>query len=432
MKYFFLFLFATTPGFSQSLYFPPTIGSQWETISAESLGWCTDPIDELYQYLENENTKAFLVLKDGKIVLEKYFDSFTQDSLWYWASAGKTMTSFLIGLAQQEGKLKISDSSSKYLGKGWTSCTESDESDITIWHQLTMTSGLDDRNVDADCTSPECLVCFRDPGERWSYHNAPYTLLDGVIENASGQTINQFMRERLLASTGIAGIYLKLGYNNVLFSKPRVMARFGLLMLNGGNWNNTPVLRDSDYHYDMIHSSQDINKSYGYLWWLNGQESYMVPGLQLAINGSISPNAPDDMYSAMGKNGQILNIVPSQNLIVVRMGDAPNTGLVPFTMADSIWRRLSQIICLSSQAKNESLDQISLHVSPNPARDRIAIKSIDAEQLEIFNSHGQLIFQSDMKNSELELPSSGWSKGLYFVRAKRANGQLLTQKLILE
>ncbi|MFN9108716.1 MAG: serine hydrolase, partial [Bacteroidota bacterium] len=75
---------------AQDLYFPPLNPSAaWETINPASLGWCTDKINALYDYLNQQQTKGFIVLKDGRIVLEKYFGTFTQDSAWYWASAGK-------------------------------------------------------------------------------------------------------------------------------------------------------------------------------------------------------------------------------------------------------------------------------------------------------------------------------------------------------
>ena len=54
---------------AQSLYFPPLSGSAWDTIAPAQLGWCPNKIDTLLQFLEDENTKAFLVLKDGKIVI---------------------------------------------------------------------------------------------------------------------------------------------------------------------------------------------------------------------------------------------------------------------------------------------------------------------------------------------------------------------------
>ena len=94
----------------------------------------------------------------------------------------------------------------------------------------------------------------------------------------------------------------------------------------------------------MVNTSQDINKSYGYLWWLNGKSSHMLPGLQLEIRKPLSENAPSDMVSGLGKNGQFLNVVPSQNLIVIRMGDNPDNALVPAKFLDEMWEKLNRVI----------------------------------------------------------------------------------------
>ncbi len=293
MRYFFLLLVAhlSLPVMltAQTLYFPPVVGDTWETLSPDELGWCEEQIDSLYQMLSDNNTKAFIVLKDGKIVLEKYFDTFTKDSVWYWASAGKTLTAMLVGIAQEEGFLDLADPANQYLGEGWTSCSLSEESAITIRHQLTMTSGLNDGVADPYCTLPSCIECLADPGSRWAYHNAPYTLLDGVIEGATGIPLNQFFASQIGAATGISGLFIPVGYNNVLFSKPRSMARYGLLMLNKGNWNGTPILEDTSYFRDMTTPSQALNESYGYLTWLNGQSTYMVPGIQFRFPGLFYP-----------------------------------------------------------------------------------------------------------------------------------------------
>ena len=352
MRYFLaiILFFSVNHSPAQSIYFPPLVGNTWATTDPASLGWCTDRIDSLYNFLEQSNTKAFIVLKDGKIVLEHYFGTFTEDSLWYWASAGKTITGYLVGKAQEQGYLSLSDTTAKYLGHGWTSLTRQQEDSITIRHQLTMTTGLDDGG-DVYCTDPPCLQYLAPAGTRWAYHNAPYTLLEGVITNATGQNINVYTQNVLKAQTGMTGIWVTVDFNNVFYSKARSMARYGILLQNKFKWNNTQLLNDAGYINDMLNTSQPLNYSYGYLTWLNGKGSYMVPSSQVKIPGSYAPAAPLDMYAAIGKNGQIVSVAPSKGLVVVRMGDDPSSGEVPFTLCDNIWQRLNYVMCNSTSPK---------------------------------------------------------------------------------
>lgn len=353
MRYFFCVILTLTllTAKSQTLYFPPLIGNTWETTSPASLGWCTDRIDSLYNFLEQKNTKAFIVLKDGRIVMERYFGTFTADSSWYWASAGKTITAYLVGKAREQGYLSLSDSSSKYLGPGWTSLSPQQEDSITIRHQLTMTTGLDDGTGDVDCTLPSCLQYLAPAGWRWAYHNAPYTLLEEVLNNATSQNINVYTQNVLKTQTGMTGLWLTVGYNNVYYSRPRSMARFGLLLQNRFKWNNTSLLTDMNYVEEMLNSSQPHNYAYGYLTWLNGKGSFMVPSSQIKFPGSYAAAAPLDMYAAIGKNGQIVSVAPSKGLVVVRMGDDPAAGDVPFTLCDDIWQRLNYVMCNATPPK---------------------------------------------------------------------------------
>lgn len=330
---------------AQVSYFPPINNNlPWETVSPISLGWCNDKINALYTFLQQENTKGFIVLKDGKIVLEKYFGNFTQDSSWYWASAGKTLTAFLIGQAQEEGFLNINNTTSTYLGNGWTNCTPQQESNIKVWNQLTMTSGLNDGVPDNHCTIDTCLQFLAPAGTRWAYHNAPYTLLEKVITNATGQNINSFTQTRLKNATGMTGLWYTIDYNNVFISKPRSMARFGLLIQNKGIWNNDTLLHDAAYVQQMTNTSQSLNLGYGYLWWLNGKNSFMVPTLQNVFPGSYAPNAALDMYSGLGKNGQIVSVAPGQKLVVVRMGEQATSTSSDITiqLCDQIWEKLNE------------------------------------------------------------------------------------------
>jgi CubicO group peptidase (beta-lactamase class C family) len=419
-------LFGTLLGHAQQLYFPaPQANSPWETSDPSVLGWCTDQLPPLLDFLEGSNTKAFIVLKDGKIVIEEYFGTFTADSNWYWASAGKSLTSFLVGRAQQEGFLDINEPTSTYLGTGWTSLTPQQEEAITVWHQLTMTSGLNDGIPNNnDCTAPSCLQYLAPPGTRWAYHNGPYTLLDGVITGATGLALNNFLFTRLTQSTGIAGLYIQTGNNNVFYSKARAMARFGLLMQGGAAWNGNPILSDMTYYNAMITPSQDLNEAYGYLWWLNGQSSYLLPGIQFPLSGPAMPNAPMDVYAALGKNGQIINVSPSTGIVVVRMGDLPGGIFVPNVYNDQIWQYLNAVLCSSTGLSDASAIS-RLHVFPNPATDRLELL-IDATFgtgiLRISDATGRTLRLERVTSHNVQLDISSLSQGSYHASIFNENG----------
>lgn len=327
------------------IYFPETGTSTWETISFDELGWNSQAETALYQLLDEKNTKAFIILKDGKIAIEKYFGSFTTDSIWYWASAGKTLTSFTIGIAQEQGLLNLNEPSSKYLGEGWTSMTAEEEGKITIRNQLTMTSGLRNNLLIFSCTDSDCLKYQAEPGTRWSYHNGPYTLLQDVIANAADTPFTSYFNAQLRDKIGMDGIWIPNGDNNTFYSTARGMARFGLLNLNNGIWNDDTILGDAAYLTQMKTKSQDLNESYGYLWWLNGQDSYMGTATQEVFSGELLPNAPADTYAGLGKNDQKLYVVPSKGLVIVRLGeDAGENQLGPSSFDNQLWEQISALI----------------------------------------------------------------------------------------
>ena len=423
MKYTLILLLILTNLLAKGqIFFPPNTGNTWATTTPAELGWCEDQIPELLTFLESNNTKAFIVLKNGKIVIENYFGTFTQDSLWYWASAGKTLTSYLVGIAQQNGQLSINDLSSSYLGSGWTSCTAVQENNITVRNQLTMTSGLDDGVADEYCTLPSCLQYLAPAGTRWAYHNAPYTLLDGVLEGATGQTLNGLVFSALKQPTGMDGFFIQSGYNNVYLSTARSMARFGILMQNGGNWNGNLLMTDANYYQEMITPSQNLNNSYGYLWWLNGQSSYMVPGSQLVLPGMLFPHAPSDVYAALGKNGQFLNVSPSEGLVFIRMGNAPDNSLVPFLLNDQIWEKLNYVMCTPVAEESDEnfwLNQTATSVLINwPGKSFVCeILGADGQRIETFSS-----------KETAEVSTSQWAQGVYFIKC--SNGHEIVVKKV--
>jgi CubicO group peptidase (beta-lactamase class C family) len=429
--YFGLNLLLFSPSFGQDLYFPPLAGDTWETISMEELGWCPENLPALNTYLDDKNSRAFIVLKDGKIVIEEYYNGADATSVWYWASAGKTLTATMVGIAKQEGDLSLTDPTSTYLGDGWTSLTPEQEGAITIWNQLTMTSGLDDGLADPFCTDPECLVYLADPGDRWAYHNGPYTLLDGVIEGATGSTLNSYCNNKIEAQTGMDGLFIPVDYNNVYYSIARDMARFGLLILNEGNWDGTDVLSDAAYYNEMVNPSQDLNKSYGYLWWLNGKESYMLPGSEVIFPGSCVPNAPPDMFAALGKNGQLINVVPSQNLVLIRMGDNPGglDGLVSNIFNNVIWDYLNQIMCETSSTTTVE-EPISVKMYPNPTSELLFVENIEFTSFTIYNQLGQRVINGNLTQGMNQLNTSDLGHGIYEICFENANTQT-HQRLVI-
>ena len=332
------------------LYFPPINSSEWATVSPNEINWNTDDLNDLYNYLEENDSRAFIVLKDGKIALEKYWGTtitgnspFTESSTWYWASANKTIVSFLIGIAEQQGDLSIEEPSSFYLGESWTSMEAEKEDQITIRHHLSMSTGLDYEVADLNCTIPSCLQYKADAGTQWYYHNAPYLLLKDILTVATGTDYKTYTKEQLADKIGMNGDWVGNTIESVYWSSARDMARFGLLNLNNGKWDDEEIL-STDYFEEMINTSQSMNQSYGYLWWLNGKNSIMYPGINTTFNQEFASSAPDDLFAGAGKNGQFVDIIPSMNLVVVRMGEAPDNSLVPIEFHNEFWERLMNVI----------------------------------------------------------------------------------------
>lgn len=330
------------PSMEESMYFPATTGTDWETKSPSSLGWNQNALQPLKDYLLEKNSKSFMILVNGRIVMEEYFDGHTSMASWPWNSAGKTLVTATTGIAQQEGLLHINTKVAQYLGTGWTSEPLEKENLITSRHLLTMTSGIND---ESDFIVKANLTYLKDAGVRWSYHNVFQKLMD-VVAAASNQDFESYFNTKMKNKIGMDGSW----NNGIVFkiynSNTRSMARFGLLALNKGKWKEDQIINESFFN-ESISSSQNINPAYGYLWWLNGKTSYMVPGGQTVYEGLLVPSAPADMYAAMGADDQRIYVIPSKNMVVIRMGDAsdpanPNFALSGFD--DALWQKINAVI----------------------------------------------------------------------------------------
>jgi hypothetical protein len=186
------------------------------------------------------------------------------------------------------------------------------------------------------------------------------------------------------------------------------------------------VLNDPVYFHDMTTSSQTMNPSYGYLTWLNGQSSYMVPSLQFSFPGSPMPNAPADIFAAIGKDGQLINVSPSTGLLLIRMGGNDDNSMVSTQYNDTIWQYVNRLSCPAAISEN-SLAAIRL--SPNPVagqpvtvsglaqNDHITVSTISGQQLAV-----------PFANSQLDTRSL--NAGIYLVTINRSGLQQTLRLLV--
>ena len=118
-------------------------------------------------------------------------------------------------------------------------------------------------------------------------------------------------------------------------------------MLSEGKWNGSNVMNSNAYFNEMLSASQSMNPSYGYLWWLNGQSSFILPGTTgQSFTGNLLPNAPLDLKAALGFADKKIYVVKSRDLVVIRHGAASNA---PITQAlsnfdNEIWRRMMEVM----------------------------------------------------------------------------------------
>ena len=322
-------------------YFPPTAGNEWETVRPRAAGFDSVALAAALDWAGTQQSTAVVVLWRGRLVAERYWSGWTANTAGPWFSAGKTVTSALVTHLAAQGRLSLDAPARNQLGTGWSRAPLAEPS-ITIRHLLSMASGLDDS-----------LTFVTPPGTRFYYNNPGYYQLFGVLERASGQTVPQLAESALFSRIGMSRTSAipstDTGEPGFIFrGSARDFARFGLLMLQNGRWNGAVVLQDSASLAQARRWSGTDNQSYGWLWWLNGGASHRLPGPYVLPTGTgpLFPAAPADLVAALGKDDKKLYLVPSRDLVVVRLGDrAPvSGGLSPAAVSsfdNAWWTRLT-------------------------------------------------------------------------------------------
>ena len=319
-------------------YFPSTTTDVWD-VKVAPTNWDTIKLQEAFDYAATKSSYGLIVLHHGKIVKEQYWNGWDKTKKYPFNSASKSLVATIVGIAQQDGLVNINNKTSDYLGTGWTSLPLAKENLITLKHHLSMTTGLQDSVADDNCMMPTCLTYKADAGTRWAYYNAPYRLLQDVLAIKSGKSFSQYANEILLNKIGINNA---IWYNYIMLATTRDAAKFGSFILQKGNWNGNQIITNQDYFTAMTNTSQNLNLSYGYLWWLNGKSSTMVPTLQTVYPVSLASNAPADMIMALGKDDKKIYVIPSLDVVVARLGDnaTGNSLLGPSSFDNELWGKL--------------------------------------------------------------------------------------------
>ncbi|MDY8135284.1 serine hydrolase [Aquimarina sp. 2201CG5-10] len=275
-----------------------------------------------------KKTRAVMVIHKDQIIAEKYTDGLNKDSKLLGWSMTKSILATVYGVLQHQGKIDIND-------KAPVSEWQKDErKNITINNLLQMNCGLawdEDYNsisdatkmlyIDEDMTKTQVYKeATHKPNEYWYYSSGVSNLLSGILREHFDsyqeyldypyrEFIDKIGMHSMLIETDMVGNYVGSSYG---WASVKDWAKFGLLYLHRGNWNGEQVFNPEWVDY-VTTPSPTSDGDYGGHFWLN--------------SGGFYPDAPRDMYSANGYQGQRVFIIPSKNLVIVRFGLIGDAGV---------------------------------------------------------------------------------------------------------
>lgn len=276
-----------------------------------------------------KNTRAVIVLHDGKMVAEQYAEGFDENSKQLGWSMTKSIMSTLVGILVRDGRLSVDQ---KELFDAWTD----ERKEISLADLLHMNSGLEwveDYGSISDVTTmlydSEDILTFAidhkledKPGTVWKYSSGTSNLIAGVIKSKFDyeQSYLEFPYQRLFGPLGMKSMLLETDASGLFvgssysWATARDWAKYGQLYLNEGNWYGKQIIDTSWVEYTQ-QPAEGSNHRYGAQFWL--------------VNPELFPGIPEDMYYADGFQGQRIFIIPSKKLVIVRLGIS-NQGNVDF------------------------------------------------------------------------------------------------------
>jgi CubicO group peptidase (beta-lactamase class C family) len=270
--------------------------------------------------------REYLLIKNGKLVLEEYFYGYNRDTSHFLASVSKSITSILIGIAIDQKiaadvETKAYEFFPEYADTKWVD----QKYPITLQHILTMAAGLDwdatrysrrdprhTTHQMYDSGDPIGFVLDRNvieaPGEKFYYNSGLTILLGGIVKNTTGLYIDEFAGQYLFSPMGISDYHWdKFPDGNVqtdggLHLRPRDMAKIGYMILKGGKWKGRQIVSEKWVAESTRKHINALGIGYGYQWW---------------IGETKNKNQAIKVFFASGHGGQKIFIAPQLDLVAV-------------------------------------------------------------------------------------------------------------------
>ena len=327
-------------GETNGAYWPT---QEWRECKPEAVGMNSEKLLKAIEYATTPafNTDGLAVIRKGHIVGEAYLGNFKIDSKHVSHSMAKSFTSSLVGIAIDRGQLEGVDEKICKFYNEWN-CDDEDDlrSRITLRHAMTLTTGLawkedwskwDPNTNDALKMGASGhfvkYMAQRDglyePGQRFAYSTGDPMLLTRVIQGATGMTAFEYAGQNLFGPLNITSVHWDKdadGYTSTawgLHMPVRDFAKFGVLFLNKGRWEDRQIVSEAWVEKStQTDPSVKMWAAYGYLWHVN------LP-YRLKWNRSPVPldSIPPDAYMAEGVLGQSIVIIPSRDLVIVRVAN---------------------------------------------------------------------------------------------------------------
>ena len=340
-------------GGKKYVYRPPDLSDDgWEVASLGEVGMDTNLVGEVVQSVIDTEINdvnapymhSFLIARHGKLVLEEYFSGFYQERPHDLRSAGKTLTSTLVGIALESHETFKVGTPIYSLLPGDTNAFSGDERKrkVTVENLFTMTSGFDGNDDSSSSSGNEDNVLSQRnvyeytlhlpmteaPGEHGVYFSAGINLLGDIIQTVTRTWLPDFFFRKFAEPLGIRYYHINLDdlgnayMGGGIQMRPRDFLKLGQLFLNGGKWNGRQILSERWIAAaTRAHSSVYAKDDYGYAWWVR---CYEVDGKSYSA------------YQAAGNGGQTLTVIPDLDLIVLFTGGNYNQGPVWWKWGDDL------------------------------------------------------------------------------------------------